>query len=176
MDIITPISPIDGPVLTTDRLVLRAPTAADYPGFKALIMSDRGKFIGGPLNDEGRAWRAFASIIGHWHLIGFGVFAITEASSGESMGLCGHWFPEGTPEIGIGWNVFEGFEGKGIAFEAASAVITYSFETMALPTLVSYINPKNHRSVALAKRLGAILDENAAAPDTTSAVYRHSAR
>ena len=52
------VPPIDGPVLETERLVLRPPTGEDYPGFRDLIMSDRGRFIGGPLEDEGRAWRA----------------------------------------------------------------------------------------------------------------------
>ncbi|MBL6626411.1 MAG: hypothetical protein ISP39_10745 [Alphaproteobacteria bacterium] len=49
------IPSIDGPVLETERLVLRPPTGDDYSGFRALIMSDRGRFIGGPLEDEGRA-------------------------------------------------------------------------------------------------------------------------
>ena len=64
---------------TGNRTAGIAPTTGDdYPGFRDLIMSDRGRFIGGPLEDEGRAWRAFASIIGHWHMRGRGTFTITD--------------------------------------------------------------------------------------------------
>ena len=167
------IPSIDGPVLETERLVLRPPAGDDYPGFRALIMSDRGRFIGGPLEDEGRAWRAFASIIGHWHIRGYGTFTIADPDSDAVFGLCGHWHPDEWPALELGWSLFDGHEGKGIATEAALAVRDYSFVEMKVDCLYSYINPHNHLSVAVAKRLGGILDTSAAVPGDDVKAWRH---
>jgi len=46
-------------------------------------------------------------------------------------------------------------------------------ETKAISSLVSYIDPENSRSIALAERLGAWPDEFATADDETDLVYRH---
>ena len=62
---------------------------------------------------------------------------------------------EGWPEPEIGWVVFEGFEGRGIAREAAERVRRYAYEDLGLTTLTSNIVPGNTRSVALAERMGA---------------------
>ena len=167
------ISPIDGPVLETERLVLRPPTGDDYPGFRDLIMSDRGRFIGGPLEDEGRAWRAFASIIGHWHMRGYGTFTITDSHSGAPLGVCGHWEPAGWPALELGWSLFDGQEGKGIAVEAAMAVRDYSFLEMQVDRIYSFIDPRNHRSVAVAKAIGGVLDADAATPGEDTQAWRH---
>ena len=167
------VPPIDGPVLETERLVLRPPTGEDYPGFRDLIMSDRGRYIGGPLEDEGRAWRAFASIIGHWHMRGYGTFAVTDTDSGATLGVCGHWNPGGWPALELGWSLFEGQEGKGIATEAALAVRDFSFLEMNVDHLYSYIDPHNHRSIAVVKRLGAVLDSTATTPGEDTQAWRH---
>ena len=167
------ISPIDGPVLETERLVLRPPNGDDYPGFRDLIMSDRGRFIGGPLEDESRAWRAFASIIGHWHMCGFGSFTITDAENGKPLGVCGHWQPAGWPALELGWSLFDGQEGKGTAVEAALAVRDYSFLEMGIDRIYSFINPLNHRSVAVAKAIGGVLEEDAATPGEDTQAWRY---
>ena len=62
-----------GPVLHTERLKLVPIRPCDYEPYRAFIMSDRARYIGGPFEDEGKAWRTFASMIGHWHMRGFGL-------------------------------------------------------------------------------------------------------
>jgi RimJ/RimL family protein N-acetyltransferase len=65
-------------------------------------------------------------------------------------------------------------EGKGVAYEAALAARAYAYKTVKLATLVSYISPRNARSIRLAERLGARLDPDAAYPeDDPCLVYRH---
>ena len=71
------------------------------------------------------------------------------------MGLCGVWNPDGWPEPEIGWAVFEGFEGKGIAYEAALRVRQYAYTDLKFGTITSNIVPGNDRSIKLAERLGA---------------------
>jgi len=142
------------PTLHTDRLILRGPEAADVEHIVAFYAdAERSKGFGGPLpRDE--AWRWFASVIGHWHLRGYGFWTVTK--DGAPCGFVGIWYPEGWPEPELGWIAFEGFEGQGIAFEAALAVREHAYANMGFTTLTSNIIPGNDRSVKLAERLGAV--------------------
>ncbi len=171
------ISLSNTPVLTTERLVLRAPTAADWPAFRAFMHSDRARFLRPPDLDDGKVWRAFGHVIGMWVLRGYGSFVLTRAGSDAAMGLVGPWHPFDWPEPEIGWTVWDAAaEGKGLVAEAAIAARAYAFDMLGWPTAVSYIDPDNARSIALANRLGAVLDPDAAHPGTEPClVYRHLA-
>lgn len=85
--------------------------------------------------------------------------------------------PDHFPELELGWMLTSEGEGYGYAFEAAEAARDYAYVEMGRDTLVSYIDPMNTRSIALAERLGATRDDSAARPDGESleetAVYRH---
>lgn len=164
------------PVLETERLILRAPVATDYPAFAEFYGSERAKFIGGT-SEEGKAWRNFGHIIGHWVLRGFGMFVVTSRATGEPVGLVGPWFPEGWPEREIGWSIWSG-EGRGIAYEAADAALDFAFLDLGWHTAVSYVADANLRSSALAERLGASVDPDAVPmkSDDPIRVYRHPRR
>lgn len=166
----------DTPVLTTDRLILRAPQARDWPHWHAFALSDRAAHIGGPYTDA-TAWRAFGHVIGMWVLRGFGSFAITAKGDDTAIGMCGPWQPYDWPEREIGWTIWSPqAEGRGIAHEAALAARAFAFTTLGWDTAVSYIDPDNDRSIALAERLGAVRDPHAAHPgERPCHVYRHPA-
>jgi chorismate mutase len=83
------------PVLTTERLTLRAPQASDFEVFAPFVMSDRARYIGGGADkDIGHAWRVLAILSGHWHLRGFGTFVgdrrMTDATTRAAELLKGH--------------------------------------------------------------------------------------
>jgi len=166
----------DTPVIQTERLRLRAPEGRDVGGWTGLAVSDRARFIGGPLKPA-QAFRAWGHVIGHWCLRGFGSFVIERKSDGEAIGQCGPWYPEGWPEREIGWVIWSpSDEGKGLAFEAAAATRDHAFRDLGWDSAVSYIDPRNRRSIALAERLGARRDTEAAAPgenEPKALVYRH---
>jgi len=165
------------PVLTTERLILRAPRRGDFEPWAAMAMSERARFIGGPL-DRSLAWRALGHLTGHWVHRGFGMFIFAAKTDPDTpLGMTGPWFPEGWPEHEIGWTIWAPVaEGKGYAFEAAKAARAYAFRDLGWTTAVSYIDPANDRSVALAVRLGATLDPDADHPgETPCLVYRHPA-
>lgn len=152
------------PVLHTRRLMLRAPAARDCDAFCAFMASDRARFIGGTA-EPGRAWRAFGTILGHWIMRGFGLFVITGKSTDEAIGMAGPWFPESWPEREIGWSLWRaGDEGEGLAAEAAAITRDFAFARLGWDTAVSYIDLDNARSIALAERLGAVRDMDAATP------------
>ncbi len=161
--------------LKTDRLTLRRPTPRDWPQARDFFMSERAKGIGGP-DTLGVAWRAFATKLGHWEIHGFGMWAITRTGDDTCLGTVGPWCPADWPENEIGWLIFNpALEGTGIAFEAARAVVDHVFQTLGWNTAVSYITAENSRSIALAERLGAIVDPNARIPrpEKPCLVYRH---
>lgn len=165
------------PILTTERLILRAPAASDWPHWLEFHMSDRARFIGGGAKTKASdSWRAFGHIIGHWVMRGWGSFVFTLKNDDTALGMTGPWFPEGWPEHEIGWTVWTAkAEGKGYVREAATAARAYAFDTLGWKTAVSYIAPDNARSIALAERLGAVRDDTAKMPefDAPCLVYRH---
>ena len=167
---------VDTPVIETERLILRGPRMEDFPAWEAFYTSPRAQYIGGP-GDTGLAWRAFCHVTGMWALRGFGSFIFTLKDSDAPIGMSGPWYPANWPEHEIGWTIWsaEG-EGKGYAAEAATAARDYAYRSLGWTTAVSYIEPENARSIALAERLGARLDPNAASPgDYPTVVYRHPA-
>ncbi|MEL6645617.1 MAG: GNAT family N-acetyltransferase [Pseudomonadota bacterium] len=164
------------PVIETERLVLRAPEMGDFPAFAAHCASDRATFVFGRLT-EAQAWREFASAAGSWALQGHGAWSIAD-KDGAYLGEIAILQPAEFPEVELGWTVMADAEGKSIAFEAACAARRWGFEARGFDTLVSYITPGNVRSIALAERLGAAHDADAALPDGDTAddtvVYRHA--
>lgn len=167
----------DTPTLHTARLTLRAPQASDWDAFGLFMHSDRSRFIRSVAIDDGKIWRAFGHVIGMWVLRGYGSFVYTLKDSDTALGLAGPWHPIDWPEPEIGWTVWDlASEGKGIVYEAAHAARAYAYDTLGWKTAVSYIDPDNARSIALANRLGAVRDKAAAYPgDDLCLVYRHPA-
>ncbi|WP_209313560.1 GNAT family N-acetyltransferase [Jannaschia formosa] len=139
-------------VLTTERLTMRAPRLDDFEALAAFYASPRSRFVGGPLTRE-LAWRALAQEAGHWQLRGYGRWLVEAA--GTPVGLVGLWFPEGFPERELGWDLFDGQEGKGYATEAARAARRHAYETLGWTTLISLIADGNAASEGVARRLGA---------------------
>ncbi|GGH37091.1 Protein N-acetyltransferase, RimJ/RimL family [Cribrihabitans marinus] len=145
------------PTISTPRLTLRAPEAGDFPVFAAFFASERSGFVGGPVPAE-QSWRYLAAELGHWQLRGFGRWSVVETATGKLAGLIGLWFPQGWPEPEIGWDLFDGFEGKGYATEAALAAREYAYDTLGWTTAISLVAPENAASRNVARRMGARAD------------------
>ncbi len=163
------------PTLHTERLTLRGHVMADLDALCDLFETDRAAYMGGPIPRK-EAWRWIASEVGMWDLMGHGSWGI-DTKDGEFLGQIGILKPPHFPEAEIGWTLLEPAEGKGYASEAAKAVLDWAGE-QGMDTLVSYIDPENDRSIALATRLGASLDSDAVLPEGETAddtvVYRHT--
>lgn len=163
----------DIPTLYTERLILRAPTHADWPAFRDLMKSERSAFMGGPYSTEG-AWGGFCHGIALWHMFGFGALSITLASTQDYLGQVEINAGPRFPETELGWQLIPSAEGQGFAFEAASEMRRWAIQGRKLDRLVSYIDPENRRSIALAERLGALRDDQAEPQDPGDLVYRHA--
>ena len=146
---------LDIPRLETDRLILRGPEARDFEPIADFYADEsRSWGFGGPMKRDD-AWRWLATSIGHWALHGYGFFTMELKETGIACGLTGLWNPEGWPEPELGWILFEGFEGKGLAREGAERARAWAYADLGMPTLTSNIKPGNDRSIALATRMGA---------------------
>ncbi|AUH65821.1 GNAT family N-acetyltransferase [Paracoccus zhejiangensis] len=162
---------MSAPTLTTGRLTLRPHDMTDFPAYSAVMQSDRAIHMGGPY-DLAHAWMWFASDVAQWPLKGCGALAVTETATGRLVGqVILNDLPH-YPEREIGWLAFD--EGQGYLTEAAARLRDYAFDDLGWPTLVSYIDADNSRSIALARRLGAQLDAAAARPGPEDLVFRHA--
>ena len=161
------------PRIETERLILRRMSFDDWPDYASMLASKRSAHMGGPYDTEG-AWAMFCRDAAQWDLFGVGALMMDEKSTGHCIGQVGINFGPLFPEYELGWLVYPDAEGKGYAFEAATALRNWAFNARGLPTLVSYIAPENDRSITLAERLGAVLDQTAQRPDPNDLVFRHA--
>ena len=160
------------PTLETDRLFLRTPLFEDLEPMADFFQnSGRAKFVGGPM-DKGEVWRALLRAAGHWHIRGYGFWHIVDRATGRMCGYTGYLHHIEWPEAELAWGVLDGYEGKGIAFEAAQAARAVG-PTLGLQAPISLIDPKNTRSRALAERLGAWVEEEKVFMDEQVVIYRH---
>lgn len=142
-------------LLETPRLRLRLLGKHDFAAFAEYYSDENNaRFVGGK-KDADAAWRHLALHIGHWHLKGFGHWAVDEKESGEFIGCAGLWQSHGWPELELGYWVIKQHRGKGYAYEAALLCKEYARTTLQAHSLVSYIDPDNAQSIGLAKKLGA---------------------
>jgi RimJ/RimL family protein N-acetyltransferase len=145
----------------TERLVLRAFGESDLDAYARMCGdAEVMRYIGdGHTLSRDEAWRNMALIIGHWHLRGFGLWAVEERSSGTFVGRVGCWQPEGWPGLEVGWALDRAFWGKGYATEAALHAIDFAFNRLGQDRVISLIQPGNSNSVAVALRLGMKLEK-----------------
>ncbi len=136
------------------------------------MMSDRARYMGGPKDDQG-AWAAFSSELASWVLDDMGYWTAARKGTDEAVAFLGIMKPSIFPETELGWMTTPEGEGMGYAFEATKAALEWGFGPRGHQTLVSYIDPENARSIALAERLGAVRDDAADGPDPDDLVYRH---
>lgn len=159
------------PVLQTERLTLRPYQRADFDAYCGLMTGARSKHMGGP-HSAATAWTFFTNDAAADVLSGFGCYAIVEADA--LAGFCGVIHPPDFPEPELGWGLYDGFTGRGLASEAAAAILSQMFAQSARDSFVSYVMPDNTASAAVATRTGAVLDPAAKAPaGWGSLVYRH---
>lgn len=147
---------------------------SNFPAYRALMSSPRSTYMDGPYDERG-AWGAFCHDIACWTLYGHGALMIDVTATGETVGQVGINGGPLFPEKELGWLVYEGFEGRGYVTEAAAALRDWAFGALGVESLVSYIDPANTRSIAVAVRLGAVCDVSAEAQaqDPGDLVYRH---
>lgn len=140
--------------IETERLILRPPEVADFDGYAEMMAdADVARFIGGRLS-RAEAWRKFLQMPGAWAMQGFAMFAVVDKAGSQWLGQLGPWQPEGWPGTEVGWSLRRSAWGHGYATEAGAAAIDWAFERLGWHEVIHCIDPDNHASQAVARRLG----------------------
>lgn len=143
------------PTLETDRLILREMRNADLDAFASFMADEEvTRYIAPAPMSRADAWRSLAQTLGHWHLRGYGMWAVVRKQDGAFIGRVGMLNPEGWPGLEIGWTLGKPYWSKGYASEAAAAAVRYAFLTQPVDKLISCIDPDNVASQAVAQRIG----------------------
>jgi len=141
--------------LETDRLIMRMLKLSDAEAYAEICADPEVmRYLGGSPLSVMESWRSLAFMVGHWHLLGYGQFAVEEKSTGQLVGRVGFLNPAGWPGFEIGWTLGRQHWGKGYATEAAERALRYAFEEMDRDHVISLIYPQNIRSIRVAERLG----------------------
>jgi RimJ/RimL family protein N-acetyltransferase len=145
-----------GVTLETERLLLRPFRNSDHPAYAAMCADPEVmQYLGtGVTQNPMEAWRAMASMLGHWELLGYGMFAAEVKATGELAGRVGFLDPPGWPGFELGWTLARQHWGKGYAIEGARACLDYAFGPLGRDRVISLIRPANERSIRVAERLG----------------------
>jgi len=161
-------------VIETERLILRLFQEGDWPDLHTLYSDPECvKYTLERTLTEGESWRTMAGMIGHWHLRGYGPYAVQEKSSGRVLGPVGLWYPNDWPEPEIKWAISRPFWGKGFASEAARAVKEAAVKALPDTPLISLIFSENEASIKLAKALGASFEREMTFRGHCAHIYRH---
>jgi len=145
--------------LETDRLVLRMFRESDLDAYAEMCADPEVmRFLNGYPQSREEAWRNMAMVVGHWHLRGFGLWAVEEKATGHFVGRVGCWKPEGWPGMEIAWTLRRESWGRGFATEAAKTALRFAFEELQQKHVISLIHPENEPSIRVAKRIGQRLE------------------
>jgi ribosomal-protein-alanine N-acetyltransferase len=121
------------------------------------------KYLGGgpsSLDDERR--RLAEHIRDSYDVHGFGLWAVVFRETGKLIGRSGLLYStiDGTDEAELAYLVGRDWWGKGIATEAARAVLTVAEEQFNFSRVVAIIHPDNAGSICVAEKLGFVLESH----------------
>ena len=163
--------------ITTQRLLLRQFAHEDWHALHEHYGDPEcTKFTFRLALSEGETWRAMASLAGHWHLRGYGPFAVVEASSGQVAGTVGLWAPNDWPEPEIKWALSQRFWRKGYASEAVRSIQAVATPYFGGRPPISLIAEDNEPSLGLAQAVGAKLERVLEFRGSPWHMYRHPPR
>ena len=85
---------------------------------------------------------------------GFGLYLVELKESGAPIGMCGLIKREELPDVDIGFAFLPDYWSRGLAFEAATAVMSYAEQIVKLKRIVAITSPDNDASIKLLQRIG----------------------
>ena len=139
--------------IETGRLLLRAVTADDVGDLVALHEDPLVAEYLGVRDRDWYEWRVGASLE-EWEQRGHGFVVIADAGSGRFLGRSGFKFWPEFGETELGWVLRPEARGRGVATEAARALLDWGFAELPVPYVTAMIRPGNEASIAVAERLG----------------------
>lgn len=152
-------------ILETERLILRHQTPADLESLWALYCDpDVRKYI----PDAPRTYDEAREEL-EWHMHGhprrpeLGLWATIHKETGRFIGRCGllPWTIDQREEVEVAYLLAKAYWGQGLGTEAARAIARYAFDELGLSRLVCLIEPENHASANVARKIGMTFEREA---------------
>ena len=149
---------MEGVVVETERLVLRELTRADLDDL-ALLYRDpevRRWFPDGTRTREETRAELDWIIDVYYTRYGYGLWATVLKETGAFIGRCGllPWDIEGRTEVEVAYLLAKEHWGRGLATEAARAIVAHAFATLPVDRLICMTDPQNQASRNVAVKLG----------------------
>ncbi|MEV0201151.1 GNAT family N-acetyltransferase [Nonomuraea sp. NPDC050691] len=149
------------PDLSTDRLILRAWTAAEVD---AVVRGDRlahwaadfpaeGDHVIAGLFAEHPAWLG-----AHGHR------QVVERDSGLVVGSIGMFWPPSDGALEIGYGIVESRRGRGYAPEAVRALTAFAFTAPGVQSVHATVEPSNPPSIRVLEKAGFRLCDDGSSP------------
>ena len=151
---------MSGPLLATQRLTLRPATLADLPDLHALFNDARVRrwLFDDRVVTESAAREIIEASTASFAGRSFGQWIVSETGAPALLGCAGLFSADGV-EIEILYAVHPAHWGRGLATEAARAVLDHGFRTLALPRIAARADTPNAESIRLMERLGMRFEE-----------------
>lgn len=156
-------------ILETSRLRLRKLTTADAPFMLALLNDpDFHRYIGdrGVQSEVQARDYVKQGAIASYAQFGYGMYLAELKSDGRAAGICGLVRRDGLDDPDLGFAFMPEFRAQGLATEAASAVLRYAVNVLALPRIVAVVTPDNRASIALLQNAGMRQEGTVRLPDS----------
>ncbi len=146
------------PVLLTRRLRLSDFSASNLPDLARMNADPEVmRHFPATLNPE-ESVALLQRITEHQRINGYSLFALHLNESDAFVGWCGlmvvPFEAHFTPAVEIGWRLNKIFWGKGLATEAAEAVLRLGFLELGLSEIVSFTVELNQPSIRVMQKIG----------------------
>jgi ribosomal-protein-alanine N-acetyltransferase len=143
------------PLPPTPRLTFRCWGPEDLALARALWGDPEvTRLIGGPFS-EGMIAERLTVEIDRWDRFHVQYWPLFDRFTGELVGAAGlRPHPEGPRTFELGFHLRPGFWGRGLASEAAAAVVAHGFASLGAEALVAGHHPENVASRRVLLRLG----------------------
>lgn len=150
--------------LTTNRLVIKAPSMTDFDD-QFLLQSDPEvmKYVGTGPRCEEKVKKVLQKSIDHYVKHGFSLGSVFEKSSNEFIGRAGLMYvdyDDTQPEVEIGYALLKQYWGRGYATEIAKALITWGFSNLNVTKLVGIARTENISSCQVLEKAGMALKKH----------------
>ena len=151
------------PIIETERLLLRMYRADELEAVYHLITDkDVTRFFPDYYTvDKDYVLSSLPRRIERWQKHGFGQLGVFDKETKKLIGYCGLQHLDNTAEVEIYYGLHKKFWRKGLATEAAKAILRFGFEKIDLPRIVAATHPNNADSQKILLKLGMERGKNA---------------
>lgn len=108
---------------------------------------------GSPIaRDECEAWLGVTNR--NYAERGYGMYALDDRASGQTLGFCGLVHPGGQAEAEVKYALLRSHWGRGLASEVVPAIVAYGARGHALTRVIATVAPENLASQRVLRKAG----------------------